>query len=54
MHCLAPDGTLLGKIRVPEIVLNVCFGGQEKQELFIRATTSLYVISLNRAGAQVP
>lgn len=54
VHCLAPDGTLLGKIKVPEIVSNLCFGGRAKQQLFITATTSLYVISLNRAGAQWP
>lgn len=54
VHCLAPDGTLLGKILVPEIVSNICFGGRAKQQLFITATTSLYVISLNRAGAQWP
>lgn len=54
VHCLAPDGTLLGKIRVPEIVSNLCFGGRAKQQLFITATTSLYVISLNRVGAQTP
>lgn len=54
VHCLAPDGRLLGKILVPEIVSNICFGGRAKQQLFITATTSLYVISLNRAGAQWP
>ena len=54
VHCIAPDGTLLGKILVPEIVSNICFGGRGKQQLFITATTSLYVISLNRAGAQWP
>ncbi len=54
VHCVAPDGTLLGKILVPEIVSNICFGGRGKQQLFITATTSLYVISLNRAGAQWP
>ena len=54
VHCLAPDGSLLGKIKVPEIVSNICFGGREKQQLFITATTSLYAVSLNRAGAQWP
>ena len=54
VHCIAPDGTLLGKIKVPEIVSNICFGGRAKQQLFITATTSLYVISLNRVGAQTP
>ena len=54
VHCIAPDGTLLGKVLVPEIVSNLCFGGRAKQQLFITATTSLYAISLNRQGAQVP
>ena len=54
VHCLAPDGTLLGRIKVPEIVSNVCFGGRARQQLFITATTSLYAISLNRVGAQWP
>lgn len=31
VHCIAPDGTLLGKIMVPEIVSNICFGGRDKQ-----------------------
>ena len=54
VHCIAPDGTLLGKVLVPEIVSNICFGGRAKQQLFITATTSLYSIHLNRAGAQNP
>ncbi len=28
VHCFAPDGTLLGRILVPETVSNLCFGGQ--------------------------
>lgn len=47
--CIAPDGTLLAKILVPEIVSTLCFGGQTKQQLFITATTSLYSM-----GAQWP
>ncbi|CAF0824555.1 unnamed protein product [Adineta steineri] len=40
-------GTLLGRIRVPEIVANVCFGGGIKRNiLYICATTSLYSIRL--------
>jgi gluconolactonase len=54
VHCLAPDGTLLGKILVPEIVSNVCFGGRAKHELYITATTSLYRVTLNRKGVQYP
>lgn len=54
VHCLAPDGRLLGKILVPEIVSNICFGGRAKHELYITGTTSLYAVALNREGAQHP
>ncbi len=42
VHCLAPDGTLIGKIKIPEFVSNVCFGGAKLNRLFICGTTSLY------------
>lgn len=54
VHCIAPDGTLLGKILVPETVSNVCFGGRAKHELYITATTSLYRITLAVCGIQRP
>ena len=46
VHCYDPDGTLLGKILVPETVANVCFGGAKLNYLYICATTSLYGIRL--------
>ena len=49
-----PGGSLLGKILVPEIVSNVCFGGRAKHQLYITATTSLYMVALNRRGVQQP
>jgi gluconolactonase len=54
VHCYAPDGTLLGKIHVPEIVANVCFGGPKRNRLFICATTSLYAIYVRTAGCRRP
>jgi gluconolactonase len=51
VHCHAPDGTLLGKIRVPETVSNVCFGGTKLNRLFICGTTSLYSVYLNARAA---
>ncbi|HUG63257.1 MAG TPA: SMP-30/gluconolactonase/LRE family protein [Methylomirabilota bacterium] len=54
VHCIAPDGHLMGKILVPERVSNVCFGGRSKHRLFITATTGLYAVSLNRSGVQWP
>lgn len=42
VHCLNSEGELIGKIRIPEIVSNVCFGGPKLNRLFICGTTSLY------------
>jgi gluconolactonase len=54
VHCISPSGDLLGKILVPELVSNVCFGGHAKQQLFMTATTSVYAVVLNREGVQRP
>lgn len=54
VHCYAPDGALLGKIPVPEVVSNVTFGGGKRNRLFITATSSLYAIFLAVCGAQTP
>jgi gluconolactonase len=54
VHCIAPDGHLMGKINVPEVVSNLCFGGRAKHELYITASTSIYRITLNRTGVQKP
>jgi gluconolactonase len=52
VHCYEPDGTLIGKILVPEIVSNVVFGGFKRNRLFITATTSLYSVMLTVNGAK--
>jgi gluconolactonase len=54
VHCYSPAGALLGKINVPEVVANVCFGGLKRNRLFICGTTSLYAVYLNTAGALRP
>ena len=50
----AATGDLIGKILVPEVVSNVCFGGLKKNRLYICGTTSLYVVLTHVNGAQVP
>lgn len=40
--CMDPEGVLLGKIHIPEMVSNVTFGGAKRNRLFICGTTSLY------------
>lgn len=54
VHCFAPDGRLLGKIRVPQTVANLTFGGPRRNRLFIAATTSLYAVYLATSGVQRP
>lgn len=50
VHCHAPDGALLGKVRIAETVANLCFGGAKRNRLFICGTTSLYSVYLNTRG----
>ncbi len=52
VHCLDENGTLIGKILIPEICSNVCFGGPKRNYLFICATTSLYAVLLPVNGAK--
>jgi gluconolactonase len=52
VHCFDPDGTLIGKIRVPEAVANVCFGGAHRNRLFMTATSSVYAVYLLLRGAK--
>ena len=51
MHCIAPDGTLLGVIKVPSTVSNLEFGGRNRARLFICASHTLYAIFTNTRGA---
>lgn len=54
VHCFTPDGTLIGKILIPEVVANVEFGGPKRNRLYICGTTSLYAMYLNTQGATRP
>jgi gluconolactonase len=50
VHCYLPNGDLIGKIRIPELVANVCFGGAKRNRLFICGCTSLYSAFLSING----
>ena len=52
VQVLHPDGTLMGKLYVPEKVGNLTFGGRHGNELYVVASTSLYRICLNTQGTQ--
>src|SRR5690606_21904404 len=42
VHCIAPDGDVIGKIHTPEVIANVTFGGRNRSRLFMAGATSLY------------
>ncbi|MEM8852155.1 MAG: SMP-30/gluconolactonase/LRE family protein [Pseudomonadota bacterium] len=50
VHCITPDGQLIGKILIPETVANVCFGTEKRIRLYICGTSSLYATYLNTQG----
>ena len=54
VHCIAPSGDLLGRIKVPSTVSNLTFGGRNRSRLFLCASHTLYSIYVNRRGVQVP
>lgn len=47
----SPEGKLLGRIRLPEVCGNVCFGGPKRNRLFMAASQSLYAVYVNTQGA---
>jgi gluconolactonase len=54
VHCIAPDGSKLGRIIVPDRVSNLAFGGRGRCRLFICASHTLYAIYTNQRGASRP
>jgi gluconolactonase len=52
IHCYEPDGTLIGKVKVPEVVANCAWGGPKRNMLYICGTTSLYAVRLMVNGVK--
>jgi len=46
-----PQGKLIGRIRLPEVCGNLCFGGPKRNRLFMAASQSLYAVHVNTQGA---
>ena len=51
VQVVAPDGTAIGMIRLPETCANVCFGGSRRNRLFMAASESLYSVYVETQGA---
>ena len=54
VHCITPDGDLIGKIHLPEGCANLCFGGARKNRLFMMGSQSIYALYVEALGAQEP
>jgi gluconolactonase len=54
VHCIDPDGKLMGKVLVPFPVSNLAFGDRNYSRLFICGSHTLYAIFLNVRGAARP
>jgi len=54
VHCFDPDGTLIGKLRLPEPAANLMFGGPKRNRLFVTASTSVYSWMSTVDGAAPP
>jgi gluconolactonase len=53
VHVFAPDGQRIGKILLPEVCANLCFGGEKRNRLFMVASQSLYAVYVEAQGAHV-
>ena len=51
VHCYGAQGALLGRIQLPAKVANVCFGGPNRDRLFICATSAVYFVDVKVRGA---
>ena len=45
-----PDGTLIGRILLPERCANLCFGGRKRNRLFMTASQSVYALYVEAQG----
>lgn len=48
----SPEGELIREIEIPESPSNLCFGGKNRDILFITARTSVYTLKMNVKGVQ--
>lgn len=46
-----PAGKVIGRIRLPEVCGNICFGGPKRNRLFMAASQSIYALYLATQGA---
>lgn len=50
VRIFSPEGKAIGHIRLPERCANLCFGGANRDRLFMAASKSLYAVYVNTQG----
>jgi gluconolactonase len=50
VQVFSPHGELLGHIELPERCMNVCFGGEHRNRLFMATVNGLYALYVNAQG----
>ena len=45
------SGKVIGRIRTPEVVSNVCFGGPKRNFLLMTGSQSIYALQVQTQGA---
>ncbi len=53
VQCWHPDGTMIGKVLLPEGVGNLTFGGTKRNRLMICGTSSIYAVMTMTNGAKL-
>jgi gluconolactonase len=51
---ISPEAELLGKIRAPEVVGNLTWGGDDLRSLFLMTSTTVHVVDTRVAPATLP
>lgn len=50
VHVFAPDSTRIGQVLLPEKCANLCFGGVERNRLFMAGSQSIYALYVEAQG----
>jgi gluconolactonase len=53
VYAISPEGAKIGKILLPEICANLCFGGSRRNRLFMAASQSVYALYVDVKGAHI-
>jgi gluconolactonase len=54
INCYSSDGDILGRIKFPQMVSNLVFGGPKRNRLFVTCTHEVYSVFVGANGAQLP